>query len=502
MKASKAQRERVLRWYADVRRRTVGKFLALLFDQHPVLVLKGGGGSGKSIFAGQKIIERCAAEPKHKILVVRKVKDTLAGSCFEQLCAQVQDMYPEAVAKIVKSPMEIRFRNGSRIVFAGLDDVEKLKSIYHITSIWIEEATEILEGDYDQLRIRLRDACPYYKQIILTFNPVSVTHWIKRRFFDREDPDVMVSESTYLDNPFLPEEARKVLEGFRDTDEYYYMVYCLGQWGVTGKTVFNARKVSEQLSRIPEPVRAGYYDVQMDDADRIVSWKWVEDRRNPLIRIYREPERGMPYVIGGDTAGDGSDRFVGQCLDNVTGMQCASLRMVTGEHEFVRQMYCMGMDYNRALVGIEANFSTFPNNEMQRLRYPRLYVRQDMDQYTHRVKEAYGFMTTKLTRNSILARLIRIVEEETETILDRETLGEMLTFVRNEDFRAEAQDGAHDDCVMALAIAEEIRGQQRSVPEKEEAEETVWTADMWEDYRNASDDEKRELIRMWGRPKA
>jgi phage terminase large subunit len=165
-------------------------------------------------------------------------------------------------------------------------------------------------------------------------------------------------------------------------------------------------------------------------------------------------------------------------------------------------MYCLGMYYNTALLGIEANFSTYPNNELQRLRYPRLYVRESLDDYTHKVRHSFGFVTSKLTRNTIIANLINHVKNSSELICDRATLEEMLTFVRNEDFRPEAQEGAHDDLVMSLAIALAIGDQQSNVCETAEDEPTaVWTADMWEDFRAADRETKEYLLRRWGRPK-
>lgn len=135
-------------------------FLPLFWDEHRYLVLKGGGGSGKSIFAGRKILERAITEPGHRFLVCRKVARTLRESCFKQLLGQLADFYPDSGYKPNKSDLTISFRNGSEIIFAGLDDVEKLKSIYNITGIWIEEASELLEGDFNQLDIRLRGRTP------------------------------------------------------------------------------------------------------------------------------------------------------------------------------------------------------------------------------------------------------------------------------------------------------------------------------------------------------
>jgi phage terminase large subunit len=491
----------VIDWWARFCQTNNDTFLPLLFCKSRFLVMCGGGGSGKSIFAGRKILERCVSEPGHRVLVVRKTAKSLQESCFRQLKTQANEFYARSLKTITQNPMRIRFRNGSEIIFSGLDDVEKLKSIHGITMIWIEEASEVSEFDFNQLNIRLRDKCPYYHQIIVTFNPVSITHWLKARFFDRDDPRATTHRSTYKDNRFLDEENIKTLEDFRETDEYYYAVYCLGEWGVIGRTVFSAKTVQERLSQIPAPESQGYF-VYSEDASSIFDIKWVEDDRNPLIKIYHPPREGYPYVIGGDTAGDGSDRFASHVLDNTDHTQCAVLCMTTGEKEYVNQMYCLGKHYNTALIGIEANFSTYPNNELQRLGYPRLYSREVLDDYTHRVRQAFGFVTNKLTRNTIIARLIRHVKEDCQKINDRATLEEMLTFVRNEDFRPEAQEGAHDDLVMSLAIALAIGGQQKSVPdERDDGYYSTWTKDMWEDYRQADEDTRRYLIKKWGKPK-
>ncbi len=491
----------VIEWWARFCQTNNDTFLPLLFCRSRFLVLCGGGGSGKSIFAGRKILERCITEPGHRVLVVRKTAKSLQESCFRQLKTQANDFYGRNLKSVSQNPMRIRFTNGSEIIFSGLDDVEKLKSIHGITMIWIEEASEVSEFDFNQLNIRLRDKCPYYHQIIITFNPVSITHWIKKRFFDRADPRATTHRSTYKDNRFLDEENIKTLEDFRETDEYYYMVYCLGEWGVIGQTVFPAKVVSERLAALPEPVAKGYF-VYSEDAVGITDIKWVDDDRNPLIHIYRQPREGFPYVIGGDVAGDGSDRFASHVIDNVEKRQDAVLLMTTGEKEYVNQMYCLGMYYNTALIGIEANFSTYPNNELQRLRYPRLYVRESLDEYTHKPRQAFGFVTNKLSRNTIIARLINYVKNSASHINDRATLEEMLTFVRNEDFRPEAQDGAHDDLVMSLAIALAIGDQQRDYPETVTEDATaVWTADMWEDYRRSDRETREYLLRKWGKPK-
>lgn len=481
-----------------MRARTNDTFLPLLFDKNRYLVLMGGGGSGKSIFAGTKILERVTSEPGHRWLVCRKVARTMRESVFRQLSSQANQYYKHMQPRLNKSDMRIDFSNGSEILFAGLDDVEKLKSIFGITGIWIEEASEVTEADFNQLDIRLRGQTKHYKQIIITFNPISITHWLKKRFFDKTLPDVTAHHSTYKDNRFLDEEAIKVLENYKYTDEYYYMVYCLGQWGVTGKTVFDGRAVTARLQKVQEEIkpRRGNFYYEYDGL-KISNIKFIEEK-DGRIAIFSEPKNKNPYVIGGDTAGEGSDFFVGQVLDNVTGKQAAILRGQFDEDEYARQMYCLGMYYNEALIGIETNFSTYPVKELERIGYTKMYVREVEDTYTGAVRAAFGFKTTAVTRPVIIADLIQIMREHISYISDEDTLMEMLTFIRNEKLRPEAEVGAHDDCIMALAIAYYIRSQQSSTPAP--ADRVKWTESQWEDYNNADYEIRKYLIQKWGEP--
>jgi phage terminase large subunit len=328
--------------------------------------------------------------------------------------------------------------------------------------MWIEEASEVTAEDFRQLDIRMRGKSKLYKQIMLTFNPVSVTHWLKSDLVDRERESTTVIHSTYKDNKFLDREAIEVLEGFKDTDEYYYQVYCLGQWGVLGKTIFPARIVNERIHEIKDrkPLKRGFFVFEYENEKIIDSTiQWVDDP-DGYISIYEEPQVGYPYVLGGDTAGEGSDYFTGHVLNNVTGNQVAVLRNQFDEDLYARQIYCLGKWYNEALVGIEANFSTHPIKELRRLLYPRQFSRKKEDTFTGKITKAYGFQTSKVTRPLVIAALVQVVREHPELINDLPTLNEMLTFVRNEQGRPEAQQGAHDDLIMGLAIAHYIRDQQ------------------------------------------
>lgn len=481
-------------------------FLPVLTDQeHRYIVLYGGAGSGKSVFAVQRFIYRLLSLPLCNVLVVRAVAATNRDSTFALFRQVISKWGLEGLFNCKESDMRITCANGNSVIFKGLDDTEKLKSITfqkgELTDVWIEEASEVLEEDFNQLDVRLRGKGTH-KQIVLTFNPVSVLHWLKLRFFDKEDPRAVTMKSTYKDNNFLDDDYKATLEGYKDTDPYYYAVYCLGEWGVLGQTIFDAQKVSERLRQITGPVCCGEFVFSTwysQDANEVLiddgSIEWVES--GGAISIYKQPESGGVYVIGADTAGEGSDFNVGQVIDYVTGEQVCTIRGQMDEDIFAKQLYCLGMYYNTALISIEANFSSYPIRELERLQYPKQYVRQAEDSFTHRVRQSYGFKTSSVTRPLVIAGLVEVVREHSEWINDKDTLNEMLTFVRNENGRPEAEEGAHDDCVMSLAIAYYSKEQAYTPTENKKKR---WTIDMWEDYTRATPDEQAMLRKRWGTP--
>lgn len=269
----------------------------------------------------------------------------------------------------------------------------------------------------------------------------------------------------------------------------------------TGRCCFDKAAIVLRREKVRElEWERGIFRVERNAAGRVTAWTWQRDEKGP-IRILKKPEKWAPYVIGGDTAGTGSDYFVGQVLDNRTGEQVAVLHHQMGERLYAEQMYCLGMYYNEALIGIETNYSTYPEMVLEDMGYKRLFVREKYDTYTGATAQAFGFETTSKSRPVIIDGLRDVAAHELGLITDFETLGEMLTFVYDEQWRPAAEEGEHDDLVMALAIAHRIRVQQSY---KSEAPERVsrWTASMQEDYDNASEEERRYLLERWGRPEA
>ena len=171
------------------------------------------------------------------LLVVRQTGNTNRDSTFALFKQVISEWNLSSVFDI--TDLRIKCKNGNEIIFRGLDDVEKIKSTTfesgELTHIWVEEATETLEEDINQLKVRLRGGTSK-KQMVLSFNPVNINHWIKRHFIDSKL--ATVCHSTYKDNKFLTDEDKEVLESFKNSDTYYYNVYCLGEWRSIRKDIF------------------------------------------------------------------------------------------------------------------------------------------------------------------------------------------------------------------------------------------------------------------------
>lgn len=438
-------------------------FIPYLDNDKRYLVFYGGAGSGKSFFVVERYIYKLLKSKMFNLLVVRATGKSNRDSTFALFKQVISKWNLSKHFKINESDLRIKcLLNGNEIIFSGLDDVEKLKSVTfskgELTDVWIEEASEILEADFNQLDVRLRGKGTK-KQIVISFNPIDINHWLKKRFFDRTDDNIEIFHTTYKNNDFLDEDYKKLLESYKETDEYYYNVYCLGMWGVLGKTVFDARKINDRLQVIPKPIKVGYFLYDYDGL-KITNIRWQNDT-NGYIRIYQVPDvpKQTNYCIGGDTAGEGSDYFTGHVLDAKTGIQVATLKNQFDPDLYTKQMYCLGKYYKDALIAIEANFDSFPIRELQRLGYTNQYVREQLDTYTGKMDKRFGFRTTSLTRPTIIANLIQIVREHTEVINDKDTLEELLTIIRNEKGRIEAPEGGHDDQMMGLAIAHEAKSQ-------------------------------------------
>ena len=209
-------------------------------------VVKGSRASKKSTTTAMNLIYRIMKYPKSNALVVRKTYRTLQDSCYAQLRWACDRLGVKEYFDFKLSPLEIIYKpSGQKILFRGLDDPLKVTSVTvdvgYLCFLWIEEAYEIMsESDFDMLDESIRGEVPgeLFKQITLTLNPWNERHWIKGRFFDREDKETLAITTNYLCNEWLDESDRNVFERMKVHNPRRFQVAGLGNWGIAEGLVY------------------------------------------------------------------------------------------------------------------------------------------------------------------------------------------------------------------------------------------------------------------------
>ena len=268
----------------------VPKFYPMLFDySNRWEVYMGSAGSAKSYFITQKLIIRACNE-KIKILVCRRTGTTIRNTCFSLFkdILTKWKLYPEYV-KIRESDFNIKFPNGSEIIFIGLDEETKLLSLNNIGAIFIEEAFEVPKPIVEQLNLRLRGATPN-QQIIMAFNPISKNHWLYD-FCEVNPPTSFIfNHSTYKDNPFLNKEYVHELEELYKRNPAKARIFCDGQWGVDSEGLVLTNWRVEDFDPMELSARGLEHRAGMDlgwiDKSAIIDTLY--DKENHIIYVFNE----------------------------------------------------------------------------------------------------------------------------------------------------------------------------------------------------------------------
>lgn len=250
--------------------------------------VRQANGSAKSYFITQKLIVRACSEPI-KILVCRRTATTIRNTCFSLFKDIITKWQLGPYVRIRESDFNIKFPNGSEIIFIGLDEETKLLSLNNIGCIFIEEAFEVPKNIVEQLNLRLRGRTPN-QQILMAFNPISKNHWLYK-FCEEEPPTSFIfSHSTYKDNPFLNAEYVAELEELYTRNPQKARVFCDGEWGIDaeGLVITNWRAEdfdAMELARAGLEHRAGM-DVGWVDKTAIIDSLY--DKENRTIYIFNE----------------------------------------------------------------------------------------------------------------------------------------------------------------------------------------------------------------------
>ena len=264
----------------------------------------------------------------------------------------------------------------------------------------------------------------------------------------------------------------------------------------TGNTFFDQQIVVERLKQLKEPIFIGEIDYKIDPISRNVTKYDLVKKDMGYLRMYKKIDTTHRYVIGIDTAGEGSDYSVAQVIDAISGEQVATLATDTYNGKIFRYLcYCLGNYFNNAFMIPEVNFDPRFAEDLIDMGYENIYIRERMDTFTQALVQTYGYKTTTITRPYSLDLLKDVVRDAIYLINDRATLTEMLTFIKDKNGKPVAEVGEHDDRVMALSIAyygRESEQCDRSLITNEEIKpkkELPW----W-----AQDDEKEEDLENVG----
>src|SRR5690625_999630 len=283
-------------------------FENFLFDWNQKFqFLVGGYGSGKSYHVALKLILKLIEE-RRTALVVREVYDTHRDSTFSLLEEIIEDLGLADKIRCVTSPMQIRFPNGSKIIFKGMDKPAKLKSINNVSLIWLEECSEIKYEGFKELLGRLRH--PTLKlHMILSTNPVGEGNWTYKHFFrDKiskrlvlDDQvlykkrtivvgDTYYNHSTAEDNLFLPQSYIEQLEEMKEYDPDLYRIARKGRFGVNGIRVLPQFQVQphKEVMEAVESIRKPLLRVGMD-------FGFVESY-NAVLRMAVDTEKHYLYI--------------------------------------------------------------------------------------------------------------------------------------------------------------------------------------------------------------
>ena len=262
-------------------------------------VLKGSRGSKKSKTTALWTIYNMMKHKESNTLVIRKVFNSLRDSCYSDLLWAIERLGVNHLWKSTKSPLELVYKpTGQKILFRGLDDPLKLTSITvekgYLCWVWIEEAYELMSEDaFNKLDLSIRGKLPehLWKQITFTFNPWNEKHWLKARFFDVEDEDILALTTTYKINEFLDDDDRKVFEKMKRDNPKRYRVEGEAEWGIAEGLIFenweekefDYREISKRKGVVS---RFGLDFGYTNDPSAFIGY--LEDEKNKEIYVFDE----------------------------------------------------------------------------------------------------------------------------------------------------------------------------------------------------------------------
>lgn len=266
--------------------------------------------------------------------------------------------------------------------------------------------------------------------------------------FEHSPEEEDLIEKYGLDNDQLYWRRRKIAQNGRDLFMQEYPATPEEAFLASGRPVFVPEQIHSMISTAPEPVQRLALEGN----------EWQEHPRGELT-VYRHHDPAQNYYIGADIGMGikGGDYSVAQVLDGER-RQVAVWRGLVHPDYFADVLFHLGHYYNEAVIAPENNaHGLLTAIRLGRdLAYPYVWTDVQEGKLNDQETITIGFRTTAKTKPLIIDRLRASLREGNMELYDKTTLREMLSFVVTESGKMEAETGCHDDCVMALAIANHI----------------------------------------------
>ena len=383
----------------------------------PYFAMVGGRGSGKTRAGAYKALRYFRDHPGAFGIITaptyKMLKDATMRTCLEN--------WPrELIEEIALTDMKVKIA-GSEVLFRSTEDPDKLRGP-SIAFFWMDEGAESPGVAFEILQGCLRQPGMSYQGWV-TSTPKGY-NWLYEKFIKMSNPDYKLIQCSSRLNPYLPASFVKALEeSYRDD---WALQEIEGQFVVvSAQAVFPIDILKEMLGDCREPIEI-----------------------TEGAKLWRKPVVGRQYVIGADV-GMLSDYCAAVVLDSRVGEVVATLHGRFLLDEFALKLSNLGRLFNNALLAVEAEpMEGIVINKLKELQYPRLY----------KTKERYGWLTTHNSKPIMILELEEAIRKRAIMIYDRNLLGELFLYSRNPRGQFMAGEGGHDDQVMALAIAWQVKG--------------------------------------------
>lgn len=445
-------------------------------------VVKGSRASKKSKTTALWYIHNMMKYPDANTLVVRQVFSTLKDSCYTELKWAINRLGVAEYWQCKESPLEMTYLpTGQKIYFRGMDDPLKLTSITvevgYLCWVWVEEAYQIpLEKDFNTLDESIRGYIPpetgLFKQITLTFNPWSRTHWLKHRFFDNPDNNTLAMTTNYMCNEWLDEGDYKVFERMKTEAPDRYKVAGLGDWGIDG-FVFFPEFVESTHVIAPIEISANWRIYRtLDYGMDMLACYWIALDEFGNGYVFRELYEGRDNGKGKDGAG----HIISEAAERILEMTDEEIELTLAPPDMWNRRQETGKSVSTIFAEHGVILTRTSNDRIAGWSAIREWLRVRRDEFGDMRPRLYIFKTCPN-----LIRSLQELQFDEKRVNDASNEPHEITH---------APDALRGFCVYW----------SRGANVEFSHEKASWSQDMWDDYENADADGKQYLIDKYGSP--